>query len=64
MKSNRIMVLNFLKSLTEWKYDFNTQKHITVFFLGTGSLLNLGNLGNDGELCIVNVTLKGKITLL
>ena len=26
------MVFNFLKSLTEWNYNFNTQKHITVSF--------------------------------
>ena len=36
---------------------------LLLVFLGTGSLLNSGNLENDGEVCIASVTLKAKINL-
>ena len=36
---------------------------LLLVFLRTGSPLNSGNLENYGELCIINVTFKGKINL-
>ena len=53
-----------LTFLSHWLNGITTLIHKSILllvFLGTGSLLNSGNYG---ELCIVNVTLKGKIILL